>query len=126
MSKRELAGDDCTPAYISRLELGQRVPSIQLLRLIGKRLKVDADFLATGGTVNGHDRAVLVDAEVALRFDDSVTARRLYERALVESAPSSPGRERRSQVSAGLHSAKGPSATRSTISPIQSRPAAWM
>lgn len=87
LSQRQLAGEDCTPAYVSRLELGQRVPSIQLLRRLGRRLGVDADFLATGEEPHGNDRALLLDAEVALRLDDSVTARRLYERALADLAP---------------------------------------
>src|SRR5579872_3415497 len=92
LSQRELAGDDCTAAYVSRLELGQRVPSIQLLRQLGKRLGIDADFLATGLASDGVDRALLVDAEVALRLDDPVSARQHYERALEELPQSDPGR----------------------------------
>ncbi len=82
LSQRALAGDSCTGAYVSRLELGERVPSIQLLRRLGARLGVSADFLATGeATVDGRDLA-LVDAEIALRLDDPATARRLYEEVL--------------------------------------------
>jgi transcriptional regulator with XRE-family HTH domain len=95
LSQRELAGTECTAAYVSRLELGQRVPSIQLLRLLGRRLGVSADYLATGelGT------STLLDAEVALRLDDLDTVWRLFEQALDEHA--APGGDR-SEALAGL------------------------
>jgi tetratricopeptide (TPR) repeat protein len=99
LSQRELAGDACTSAYISRLELGQRVPSIQLLRQLQHRLGVSADFLATGVVAGGAGEATLVDAEIALRLDDGETARRLYEAALAEHHD---GRPVRSEALAGL------------------------
>ncbi len=84
ISQRGLAGDDCTAAYISRLELGQRVPSIQLLRRLATRLGVDADFLATGEPARNQRTNLLLDAEVALRLDDVEAATRLYEQALLD------------------------------------------
>ena len=92
LSQRELAGDSCTGAYISRLELGDRIPSIQLLRQLGKRLDVSADYLATGDLTDERNGAVLVDAEVALRLDDTVTARRLFEQGLSENPSDGPVR----------------------------------
>jgi tetratricopeptide (TPR) repeat protein len=100
LSQRELAGDACTAAYVSRLELGERIPSIQLLRQFGSRLGVSADFLATGllsGASGGG--STLVDAEIALRLDDPATARRLFEEALSEPDPFPAVR---SQALAGL------------------------
>jgi tetratricopeptide (TPR) repeat protein len=82
LSQRELAGDDCSPAYVSRLELGQRIPSIQLLRQLAGRLSVSADFLASGLLGTSVVESTLLDAEVALRLDDLETARRLYQDAL--------------------------------------------
>jgi transcriptional regulator with XRE-family HTH domain len=38
----------CSPAYISRIEAGDRIPSLQLLREMGQRLGVSEDYLATG------------------------------------------------------------------------------
>jgi tetratricopeptide (TPR) repeat protein len=67
--------------------LGDRIPSLQLLRVLGKRLGVSADYLATGSSgAEGGDvvESVLVDAQIALRLDDGETARRLFEQALVE------------------------------------------
>jgi tetratricopeptide (TPR) repeat protein len=85
LNQRELAGGACSAGYISRVELGDRIPSLQLLRVLGKRLGVSADYLATGtsGTESGDVvEAVLVDAQIALRLDDGETARRLFEEAL--------------------------------------------
>jgi tetratricopeptide (TPR) repeat protein len=82
LSQRQLAFEGCSAAYISRLEAGQRVPSLQLLRKIAAKLGVDEEFLATG-IAREHPRPVeLVEADVALRLDDLETARDLYERTL--------------------------------------------
>jgi len=87
LNQRELAAGACSAGYISRVELGDRIPSLQLLRVLGKRLGVSADYLATGsdraesGDVVG---SVLVDAQIALRLDDTETARRLFDEALAE------------------------------------------
>ena len=48
LNQRELAAGACSAGYISRVELGDRIPSLQLLRVLGKRLGVSADYLATG------------------------------------------------------------------------------
>lgn len=86
LSQRQLAFPGCSAAYISRLEAGQRVSSLQLLRKIAAKLGVDEEFLATG-IAREHPRpAELVEADVALRLDDLDTARDLYERALKTSA----------------------------------------
>ncbi len=82
LSQRALAGHDCSPAYISRIEVGARIPSLQLLRQLGKRLGVSADYLATGAVAGDAAETARLDAEVALRLDDLTTARHLYEEAL--------------------------------------------
>ncbi|MDX6411413.1 MAG: hypothetical protein QOE91_929, partial [Gaiellaceae bacterium] len=48
LSQRSLARGVCTPAYVSRLEKGERIPSLQLLRQLAERLGADADELASG------------------------------------------------------------------------------
>lgn len=82
LSQRRLAFPGCSPAYISRLEAGQRTPSLQLLRELGRRLGVSEDYLATGRLAPAEAETPLLDAEIALRLDDLDTARGLYEAAL--------------------------------------------
>ena len=81
LSQRQLSFPGCSPAYISRIESGDRIPSLQLLRELGRRLGVTEDYLATGDT-HPDERAQLVEAEVALRLGELDEAERLYRRAL--------------------------------------------
>ena len=78
LSQRQLAFSGCSPAYISRIEAGDRIPSLQLLRELGRRLDVSEDFLATGVDPIGR-RGKLIEADLARRFDDVDTARALYD-----------------------------------------------
>jgi tetratricopeptide (TPR) repeat protein len=80
LSQRQLSFPGCSPAYISRIESGDRIPSLQLLRELGRKLGVTEDYLATGATAD--DPVGLVEAELALRLDDLDTAERLYGEAL--------------------------------------------
>jgi tetratricopeptide (TPR) repeat protein len=97
MSQRQLSFPGCSPAYISRIEAGDRIPSLQLLREMGRRLGVSEDYLATG-TERGDDPAGLIEAELALRLDERDLAKRLYEEALEQAA----SREERARALAGL------------------------
>jgi transcriptional regulator with XRE-family HTH domain len=47
-SQRQLSFPGCSAAYISRLEAGDRVPSLQLLRKLAAKLDADEQYLATG------------------------------------------------------------------------------
>ena len=81
LSQRQLSFPGCSPAYISRIEAGDRIPSLQLLREMGRRLGVSEDYLATGR--ERHEDAVkLVDAELALRLGELDLATQLYDEAL--------------------------------------------
>jgi tetratricopeptide (TPR) repeat protein len=82
LSQRQLSFPGCSPAYISRIESGDRIPSLQLLRELGKRLGVSEDYLATGDEAVGDRGAGLLGAEVALRLGDLEEAERLYSAAL--------------------------------------------
>lgn len=84
LSQRQLSFSGCSPAYISRIEAGDRIPSLQLLRELGKRLGVSEDYLATGAEAGGKTTAL--EAELALRFDDLELAAGLYEELLAEAA----------------------------------------
>jgi tetratricopeptide (TPR) repeat protein len=83
LSQRQLSFPGCSPAYISRIEAGDRIPSLQLLREMGRKLGVSEDYLATGS--EGRDEsAMLVEAELALRLDEQDLAETLYGDALSE------------------------------------------
>ena len=99
MSQRQLSFDGCSPAYISRIEAGERIPSLQLLREMGRRLGVSEDYLATGleREVGGEDRKLL-DAEVQLRLGELDDAERLYDEVLETAATTAL----RSRALAGL------------------------
>src|SRR5439155_2992922 len=81
LTQRELSFEGCTAAYVSRIEAGARVPSLQILREFGKRLGVSADFLATGSPDGTDLSSQFLEAEVALRLGDDQRAAELYEEA---------------------------------------------
>ncbi len=81
LSQRQLAFPGCSPAYISRIESGDRIPSLQLLRELGRRLSISVDYLATGGEDGlAEPGGALLEAEVALRLGDVDLAQELYMR----------------------------------------------
>jgi tetratricopeptide (TPR) repeat protein len=96
LSQRQLAFPGCTAAYISRLEAGARVPSLQMIHQLAVRLDVSAQWLATGVEPTATEPAELIDAEVALRLGEVDEAERLY-RAHLE-----PGDAARPAALAGL------------------------
>src|SRR5438132_2874900 len=80
LSQRALARGICTPAYVSRLEKGERIPSLQLLRQLAERLDADADELASGVPRSAEDP--LLDAELALRLGERDDAERTFREAV--------------------------------------------
>jgi tetratricopeptide (TPR) repeat protein len=99
LTQRQLAFAGCTSAYISLIEAGARVPSFQLLRELGRRLGVSADYLATG--VDGAAEAdPLFDAELAARLGDSARARAAYQAIIASGGP--PTLIGRAQIGLGL------------------------
>lgn len=48
LSQRELAFPGCSPAYISRIERGERIPSLQVIRELSRRTGVTETWLARG------------------------------------------------------------------------------
>jgi tetratricopeptide (TPR) repeat protein len=80
LSQRDLASGVCTSAYVSRVEVGQRIPSLQLLAAFAPRLNVSTEFLATGvEAAEGVDSDVL-DAELALRLGEIEEARQMFQK----------------------------------------------
>ena len=98
LSQRQLSFPGCSPAYISRIESGDRIPSLQLLRELGNRLNVSEDYLATGATPSPARTGELAQADVALRLDELDVAADLYSRLLEGGAVDAE----RADASAGL------------------------
>ncbi|HUZ80752.1 MAG TPA: helix-turn-helix domain-containing protein [Gaiellaceae bacterium] len=96
LSQRQLAFPGCTAAYISRIEAGARVPSLQMIQQLALRLDVSGQWLATGVEPAHADPAELVEAEVALRLGELEEAERLYRAHL------QPGDPARGAALAGL------------------------
>ena len=86
LSQRELAFDGCSYAYISRIEAGQRIPSMQVLQEFGRRLGVSSTYLANGTDAPDHIDP-LDDADLAVRLGDNDRAGRLYHAVTHEPSP---------------------------------------
>ena len=82
LGQAELAAGDCAAAYISKIESGERTPSLQLLRKFGGRLGRSADYLATGSDGSEADLA-LTDGQLSMRLGDTDSARATFQ-ALVD------------------------------------------
>jgi tetratricopeptide (TPR) repeat protein len=89
LKQRELTFDGCTPAYLSRIEAGQRIPSLQILQRLAQRLGTTAEFLATGSDPESDP---LFEAELAARTGDAALARRLYAGAVTSDSPATSAR----------------------------------
>jgi tetratricopeptide (TPR) repeat protein len=84
LSQRQLAFPGCSSAYISRIEAGMRTPSLQVLQLLGQRLGVSGEFLATGKPGVAAQDDLIVQAEFSMRFDDLENAALYFQRAFDE------------------------------------------
>jgi tetratricopeptide (TPR) repeat protein len=89
-SQRQLAFPGCTAAYISRLEAGARVPSLQMVNELARRLDVSGQWLATGIESIASEPTELLDAEVALRLGEVDEAAALYREHLEVGDPARP------------------------------------
>lgn len=70
LSQRELSGPGVSYAYISRIEAGERRPSVKALRVLALNLGVSADYLETGSDIRADEERELrlADAELELRL----------------------------------------------------------
>src|SRR3954465_2930084 len=89
-SQRQLAFPGCTAAYISRLEAGARVPSLQMVIPLAPRLDVSGRGLATGVDTATAEPTELIEAEVALRLGEYEEAERHYRARLSIGDPARP------------------------------------
>jgi tetratricopeptide (TPR) repeat protein len=99
ISQRQLSFEGCTAAYISRIEAGERVPSLQLLQEFARRLGVGVSYLARGEDAAADTGDDLLDADLAARLADPDAAERAY-RGVLDSSAASP--YRRARALAGL------------------------
>jgi tetratricopeptide (TPR) repeat protein len=81
LTQRDLAFEGCTAAYVSRIEAGARVPSLQIIHEFAKRLGVTPEFLATGRPDAADLSSELLEAEIAFQLGDVSRAEELYEAA---------------------------------------------
>jgi tetratricopeptide (TPR) repeat protein len=89
----------CTAAYVSRIEAGARIPSLQVLREFARRLGVSLEYLATGRLDAEGLSSELLEPEVALRLGDEERAAELYEVACRDAV--SPATLARAQLGLG-------------------------
>ena len=101
LSQRQLSFPGCSAAYISRLEAGDRVPSLQLLRKLALKLGADEQYLATGIERVEQAPPELVEADVARRLGEHELAKERYEQVL-EATSAPAARDRAAQALAQL------------------------
>jgi tetratricopeptide (TPR) repeat protein len=80
LSQRALAFEGCSAAYVSRVESGDRIPSLAVLRELAARLNVSQSWLAVGK--EDTTSSTMRDAEIALRLDETEQAEKLFSQAL--------------------------------------------
>jgi tetratricopeptide (TPR) repeat protein len=98
LTQRQLSFEGCTAAYVSRIEAGARVPSLQILHEFANRLDVSPEYLATGQDASELS-SELLEAEVALRLGDDKRASELYDAA--RASADSPAALARAQLGLG-------------------------
>jgi len=87
LSQRQLASRGISYAYVSRIESGQRIPSVRAIRLLARRLGVTPEYLETGVDIAPVEALELrlSDAELRLRLGDhSADARHALQAVLKE------------------------------------------
>src|SRR5262249_29700203 len=98
LSQTAISFPGCTTGYVSRIESGGRVPSLQVLRELALRLGVSESWLARGNEGEQSVPGVLRDAELALRLDQLEEAEALFLKLADEAASA----EELASVAAGL------------------------
>lgn len=99
LTQRDLSFAGCTAAYVSRIEAGARIPSLQILHEFAKRLRVTPEYLATGRPEGEDISSELLEAEVAMQLGNTHRAAELYEAARAEA--DSPAAFARAQLGLG-------------------------
>jgi tetratricopeptide (TPR) repeat protein len=110
LSQRELSGPGVSYAYISRIEAGERRPSVKALRVLAPKLGVSTEYLETGKDITPDEERELrlADAELELRLaDDSAAAVAKLEAVLEDArAAGDAGTATRARLALGLAAAQ--------------------
>jgi transcriptional regulator with XRE-family HTH domain len=108
LSQRQLASEGVSCAYISRIESGQRVPSVRAIRLLARRLGVTPEYLESGIDMAPVEALELrlADAELRLRLGDHSTEARHALQAVLKDARRASENEIavRAEIALGLSS----------------------
>src|SRR6476660_7094832 len=92
LSQRELAFPGCSAAYISRIERGERVPSLQVMRELARRIGISESVIAYGrdriDTAVSDAVEAVEAAEAAGDRDQLAKAYRALSRAATHAAKS--------------------------------------
>jgi len=88
LTQRDVASPGVSPQYISRIEHGDRNPSVKALRKLAAKLGVSAEVLESGQDPAATELRSfrLADAELALRLGEDPTALEATFRTLLEEA----------------------------------------
>jgi transcriptional regulator with XRE-family HTH domain len=80
LSQRELAFPGCSAAYISRIERGERIPSLQVMRELARRTGISEQALAFGReTLDDAVAQRVRAAEAAEAAGDAAECARAYQ-----------------------------------------------
>jgi transcriptional regulator with XRE-family HTH domain len=104
LSQQEAAGPQLTAAYISRIESGERLPSVKAIRRIAQRLGVSPEYLETGLGVSPADRrrSLLDEAELELRLASNPSAAESTFRTVIAEAVEASDLVAETRARAGL------------------------
>src|SRR5918912_1171309 len=71
LSQKEIAGRGISDSYVSRIESGQKQPSLRVLKYLASRLGVEVEYLESGRAIPAaKERGLrLADAELELRLN---------------------------------------------------------
>lgn len=75
LSLRDLAEPGVSYTYLSRVETGHRMPSVQVIRKLARRLSVPAEYVESGVELNSREELelALADLELAVRLEPDAT-----------------------------------------------------
>jgi transcriptional regulator with XRE-family HTH domain len=103
LSQRQLSAPGISYAYLSRIEAGQRTPSLKAIRILARKLGVSPELIETGARVPfAAERELrLADAELELRLDRDLDRAEEVFRAEAE-RDDEPALEARASAGLGL------------------------
>lgn len=104
LSQRDLATKGVSYAFISRIESGDRRPSLRTIRLLARKLRVTPDYLETGALIpaDAERELAVSDAELELRLGRDLAKAEAVFRAELDADIAEPALTARAEVGLGL------------------------